>query len=68
MQGSITASCGHVLKDNEDIVPVRYRGEDCDPVDGFHPCTFYASFCPTCAARWKSEGLLLSDNDPDFEP
>lgn len=52
--GSITASCGHKLADDEDIVPVIYRGET-----GFEPCVVYASFCPACAGEWAARGELF---------
>lgn len=61
MQGSITASCGHKLADDEDTVSVWYADETCDAVDGFAPCTVYASFCPACATEWKEKGLLFAD-------
>ena len=63
--GSITASCGHTLKDGEEIVPVRTGGESCDAVDGFQPCVEYHSFCPTCAELAKTRDTYLRDDVPD---
>jgi len=65
MSGSIRASCGHELANADDGVDVRYAGEDCDPVDGFTPCVFYAHFCPECAADWKARGMLLTDEEAE---
>lgn len=54
MTGTIRASCGHVLKDDEETVGVIYGGEDCDAVEGFVPCIHFASFCPACAEDAKA--------------
>jgi hypothetical protein len=61
MRGSITASCGHILGDNEPGESVIYGGENCDAVDGFQPCLFYAHFCQKCADEWRARGWLLKN-------
>lgn len=63
MKGSITASCGHVLGDDESGVDVIYSDEDCDAVEGFRPILVYAHFCQKCADEWKLKGLLFSGHD-----
>jgi hypothetical protein len=63
MNGSITASCGHKVEEVEDMVDVIYSGEDCDAVTGFHPCLFYASFCPACAEDWRNKGWLFASEE-----
>jgi len=59
LKGSIQASCGHFLKDGEEIVDVRWRDTTCDPVTGFTNAVAYGSFCPTCAREWRERGDLL---------
>lgn len=61
--GSITASCGHKLADDEDTVSVKYGEYDCDPIDGFHPCIVYAEFCPTCTEDWQRNGWLFQSEE-----
>lgn len=64
--GSITASCGHKLKDDEECVDVIYKGESLDIPYGFTPALVYAAFCPTCAAKWKADGdLFASEAEAD---
>jgi len=59
LKGSIRASCGHFLKDGEEIVDVRWKDTTCDPVTGFTNAVAYGSFCPTCAREWKERGNLI---------
>lgn len=65
MKGSITASCGCTLKDDEEIVPVRLGGESCDAVDGFSASVSYHSYCPACAEKAKSWDVYLADDVSD---
>jgi hypothetical protein len=60
MKGSIIASCGHTLKDDEDIVSVCYADTICDAIEGFKDCVVYASYCPACARDLESRGLALT--------
>lgn len=57
------ASCGCKLKDDEKTVYVISFEEDCDAMDGFHPCTSHSSYCPKCAAEWKERGLLFESEE-----
>lgn len=59
MMGSIQASCGCKLADDEYVVDVMFGDETCDAVDGFRRCVVYASYCPACAARADAEGWLF---------
>lgn len=62
---SVTASCGHVLKDGEETIPVRIGGEDCDGAYGFSACVEYSSFCPSCAEKARSWETYLPDDVGD---
>lgn len=60
--GSITASCGHVLADDEGTgIPVLHKGESLDIPHGFTAAVVYATFCKKCEAEWRAEGLLFAD-------
>ena len=61
MIGSITASCGHKLADDEKGEHVFYADETCDAVEGFIPCFVSALFCDRCASEWRAKGLLFAD-------
>lgn len=65
MKGSITASCGHTLKGDEEVVQVRYGAADCDAIDGLRPCVVYASFCPDCAKKARSWPEYIPDGVED---
>lgn len=60
MKGSVTGSCGHKLGDDEEIVPVIYRGESLDIPYGFVPALVYGAFCPKCAKEWGERGELFA--------
>lgn len=59
MRGSITASCGHVLADNEELHDVIYQEQTREG----DPAIAYASFCPRCAIEWRQKGWLFADAD-----
>jgi len=61
MKGSVTASCGHKLADDEEGVDVMYGTDSCDAIEGFRPAVAYAHFCQKCAAEWKVKGWLFAD-------
>lgn len=65
IKGSITASCGHKVASMEDGADVRYGGHDCDAVDGFQPCIFYAFFCRPCAEKLKASGDLIETDEQE---
>lgn len=54
MIGKSYASCGCELKSGDEGVYVILSGEDCDAVDGFHPCTFHHWYCTPCAEKAKT--------------
>lgn len=58
---SITASCGHELKDGESTVPVALAGEACDAIEGFVPCVNHHSYCPACAVKARALPNFLKD-------
>lgn len=48
----ITASCGCRVEDDDELLDVEWEGEDCDPLEGIVPCTFYARYCRACAVKY----------------
>lgn len=54
----VTLSCGCTDKPGFDAI---YAGEDCDAVDGFVPCIFYAYMCADCIAGWADDGCQFFD-------
>lgn len=63
--GTIKASCGHILGENETTVQVREGFEDCDVIHGFQPCVLYLTYCPRCAESAKSWKNYLPSDVPD---
>ncbi|OQW38078.1 MAG: hypothetical protein A4E20_04710 [Nitrospira sp. SG-bin2] len=62
----IKATCGHEVAKVEDLVDIRYGGEDCDAVEGIHRCVFYATYCPACAEAAKAwPEYIANDEDED---
>ncbi len=63
----IHASCGCQVPEGERSIPVVYRTQDCDAVDGFYDAVCFASFCRKCAAllvledRFISAGMLANE-------
>jgi hypothetical protein len=49
----IVASCGCTVPEGQDTVQVEYDTESCDAVDGWGPCTVYASLCPACVPKYR---------------
>jgi len=63
--GSITATCGHKLRDDEAGVPVYYKDQDCG-YDGFKDVLVYAWFCEKCEREWRERGdLFASQSEAD---
>lgn len=63
---TITASCGHVVDDTDDLIRIRFGDSTCDAVDGYVPCVVYASYCKECAERAKTFKMqYLEDDVPD---
>lgn len=60
--GTITASCGHVLTDEEGIgISVISKGESIDHDAGrFVPALVYSQFCRACEEKWRADGLLFA--------
>lgn len=68
MKGSIHASCGHELADDEgpdgfgfDTITL---GDDCDH-DGVHRCAFYGSVCRKCYDDMAARGVLATKEEAD---
>lgn len=53
-KGSITASCGCKLADDDEGVGIKFGDYDCDPIDGFQKVIIYAHYCTPCAEKAKS--------------
>jgi len=54
---TVTCNCGHTVENFDQTRYVIYGGEDCDAVEGFHPCTFHVVYCIPCAdqaATWPA--------------
>lgn len=49
------ASCGCTLKQDEECEQVMFKGEQCDPIDGFGRAVVYASYCPSCAKELRAD-------------
>lgn len=68
MKGSITASCGHTLADDEGGDGFGFStltlGDDCD-FDGVHRCSFSGSACQKCYDEMKANGLLATPAEAD---
>lgn len=62
---TITASCGHLLKDGEEAVIVRIGGEDCDAVGGFAPAVDHFAYCAACANEAKTLPEFIPNGTPD---
>lgn len=60
-RGSITASCGHKLRDDEVGVGVYYKESDCTAGEGFFDCVAYACFCEACEKEWRERGDLFAN-------
>ena len=61
MKGSITASCGCTLKDDEELVTVFYADEVCDIEEGFKPALAIGAWCPTCEKNGRERGDLFAN-------
>lgn len=68
LRGSITASCGHDLAEDEgehgcgfDTITL---GDDCD-FDGVHRCAFYGSACRKCYDEMESRNMLATREEAD---
>lgn len=62
-RGRIIASCGHEIRNADDLVPVIYKSEDCDAVQGFRPVTVYAEFCRACADELRGTDDWLESRE-----
>jgi hypothetical protein len=64
--GGIHLSCGHEVDSFDETRDVRYKGEDCCPIDGFVPTVFYAVYCIPCAEKLAKEPhYLATDAEAD---
>ena len=68
LRGSITASCGHELADDEgehgcgfDTITL---GDDCD-FDGVYRCAFYGSACRKCYDEMAARNMLATREEAD---
>ena len=68
LRGSITASCGHELAEDEgehgcgfDTITL---GDDCD-FDGVHRCAFYGSACRKCYDEMEARNMLATREEAD---
>lgn len=68
LRGSITASCGHELAEDEgehgcgfDTITL---GDDCD-FDGVHRCAFYGSACRKCYDEMEARNMLATSEEAD---
>lgn len=68
MKGSIQASCGHVLGDDEGENGFGFNtitlGDDCD-FDGVYRCAFYGSACQKCYDRMKEKNMLVTHEEAE---
>jgi hypothetical protein len=68
MKGSIHASCGHELADDEGEDGFGFRtitlGDDCD-FDGVHRCSFHGSACRKCYEEMKAKGWLATAEEAE---
>jgi hypothetical protein len=63
-RGSITASCGHRLTDEEGCGhSVMYQEWDCDAMSGYYPCVAYAQFCTKCRDDLVKQDYYLPDEE-----
>jgi len=64
--GSIHASCGHQLEENEGDDGHGFStitlGDDCD-FDGVHRCAFYGCACKKCYEDMKAANVLATPEE-----
>lgn len=68
LRGSIRASCGHELTDDEGGdgfgFPTITLGDDCD-FDGVHRCSFHGSACQKCYDEMKARNMLATAEEAE---
>jgi len=68
LRGSITASCGHELAEDEGEHGCGFGtitlGDDCD-LDGVHRCAFYGSACRKCYDEMEARNILATSEEAD---
>ena len=68
VRGSITASCGHELAEDEGEHGFGFGtitlGDDCD-FDGVHRCASYGSACRKCYDEMEARNMLATSEEAD---
>ena len=68
LRGSITASCGHELAEDEGEHGFGFGtitlGDDCD-FDGVHRCASYGSACRKCYDEMEARNMLATSEEAD---